>query len=108
MVDELTHQAARLLRALDVDARVAQALTYSRVTADQAGLDSAERAVNLSGAFQLRTGRLLPGRDAIVVDDILTTGATVAEAVRVLSEAGFRPVGIAVVAATPLASVDWR
>jgi predicted amidophosphoribosyltransferase len=44
----------------------------------------------------------------IVVDDILTTGATVAEAVRVLSGAGHRPIGIAVAAATPRRPKDSR
>ncbi len=43
----------------------------------RSGSSAAERAGNLHGAFGLRTSRSLPGRDVIVVDDILTTGATV-------------------------------
>lgn len=101
LVDELARSAVRLLGQVGVDARVSQALAPERATADQVGLGAADRASNLRGAFRLRTGRWLPGRDVIVVDDILTTGATVSEAVRVLSLAGHRPVGIAVVAATP-------
>jgi predicted amidophosphoribosyltransferase len=101
LVDELARSSARLLRGVGVDARVVQALTYARSTADQAGLDSVERSANLAGAFRLRTTRGLAGRDLLVVDDILTTGSTVAEAVRVLTGAGHRPSGIAVVAATP-------
>jgi predicted amidophosphoribosyltransferase len=101
VVDELARAAARLLRAVGVDLVVSQALTYARSTHDQAGLDAEHRAANLSGAFRLRTARALAGRDVVVVDDILTTGATVTEAVRVLSSAGHRPIGIAVVAATP-------
>lgn len=101
LVDDLARSAARLLRQVGVDARVSQALAPVRATVDQVGLGAAERASNLHGAFRLRSDRALPGRDVIVVDDILTTGATVSEAVRVLSAAGHRPAGIAVVAATP-------
>jgi predicted amidophosphoribosyltransferase len=90
-----------LLRRIGIDAQVSQSLAPARVTVDQVGLSAAERARNLHGAFRWRPGRSLSGRDVVVVDDILTTGATVSEAVRVLDEAGHRPVGIAVVAATP-------
>lgn len=101
LVDELARAAVRLLRRVGADARVSQALAPARSTADQVGLGAAERASNLRGAFRLRTDRALGGRDVVVVDDILTTGATVGEAVRVLSAARHRPIGIAVVAATP-------
>jgi len=101
LVDELARSAARLLRQVGIEAQVSQALTPARATVDQVGLGAAERASNLHGAFGMRTSRSLEGRDVIVVDDILTTGATVSEAVRVLSAAGHRPVGVAVVAATP-------
>lgn len=101
LVDELARSAARLLLQVGIDARVSQALAPARETADQVGLSAVERAGNLDGAFRMRTSRLLRGRDVLVVDDILTTGATVSEAVRVLDASGHRPVGIAVVAATP-------
>jgi ComF family protein len=101
LVDELARSAVRLLNRVGIDAQVSQALAPARVTVDQVGLSAAERASNLHGAFRLRTGKALGRRDVVVVDDILTTGATVSEAVRVLGAAGHRPVGIAVVAATP-------
>lgn len=101
LVDELAHAAVRLLRDVGVEVGVLQALAPARATLDQAGLGAAERASNLRDAFRLRTDRGLAGRDVVVVDDILTTGATVAEAVRVLSAVGHRPVGVAVIAATP-------
>lgn len=101
LIDDLARSAARLLTGVGIDVRVEQALGYHRATADQAGLGSAQRAANLAGALRLKTDRGLAGRDVIVVDDILTTGATVSEAVRVLTVAGHRPIGIAVVAATP-------
>lgn len=104
VVDELARMAARLLRTVGVDAAVEQALTYTRSTVDQSGLDSNDRAANLRGAFQVRCGRPQSGRAVIVVDDILTTGATLGEAVRALSAVGRRPEGAAFVAATPLRS----
>jgi predicted amidophosphoribosyltransferase len=108
LVDELARSSARLLHGVGVEARVVQALTYVRTTADQAGLSSAERAANLAGAFRVCTLGGLAGRDVVVVDDILTTGATVAEAVRVLTGAGHRPSGVAVVAATSRQPVGSR
>lgn len=101
VVDELAGAAAGLLRRLEVDVRVEQALAYARSTVDQSELDSAERADNLRGAFRVRRGHPRARGAVVVVDDILTTGSTVAEAVRALTEAGRRPVGVAVVAATP-------
>lgn len=101
VVDELAGESVRLLRQVGIDAVVEQALTITRATADQSGLDSGARAANLRGAYRVRAGRPRRGRRVIVVDDILTTGATVGEAVRALSAAGRRPAGIAVVAATP-------
>ncbi|AXT86880.1 ComF family protein [Aeromicrobium sp. A1-2] len=106
LVGELATSSARLLRRVGVDARVAWALASARETVDQVGLDAAERSNNLRGAFRLRSTRLLVGRDIVVVDDILTTGATMTEAVRALSAAGHRPIGAAVVAATPRIAGD--
>lgn len=106
VVDELARASARLLQGVGVDVRVAQALSYARSTYDQAGLDAEHRAANLHGAFRLRATGALVGREVIVVDDILTTGATVAEAVRVLSAAHHRPAGVAVAAATPRRAKD--
>lgn len=108
VVDELARAAARLLREVGLDVRVEQALAYARSTVDQSELDSASRADNLRGAFYVRRGRPRAGGAVIVVDDILTTGSTVGEAVRALTAVGRRPIGIAVVAATPLKSEDRR
>ena len=89
-----------------MEVAVEQALAYARATADQSGLDSSARAANLRGAFRLRRGALRAAANVIVIDDILTTGATVGEAVRVLTTSDKRPIGVAVVAATPLKSED--
>lgn len=110
--EDLTRVAARRLRARGesgpagpVD--VVRALASLRDTLDQAGLDAAARAANLSGSLWCPTRGLRRlqrgGRRAVVVlcDDVITTGATLREAQRALEAVGVRPVGVAVVAATP-------
>jgi len=77
--------------------RVATPLRFGRAVADSAGLSTAERVANLGGALRAAPGR---GASAVVVDDIVTTGATLREAVRALRAAGWAITGCAVVAAT--------
>jgi predicted amidophosphoribosyltransferase len=80
--------------------RVARgALALTRGVRDSAGLTTGERASNLAGAMAARP---VPAeRCAVVVDDIVTTGATLRESVRALHAAGWPVLGCAVVAATP-------
>jgi predicted amidophosphoribosyltransferase len=72
-------------------------LRWCRVPDDQAGLDAADRRRNLDGALVAVSCR---GVTVVVVDDILTTGSTLAEACRALRAAGAEVVGAAAVAAT--------
>jgi len=58
-----------------------------------------DRETNLRGAFRLR--RSVAGRRILIVDDVVTSGATVREVARVLRSAGAEVVGAAVVASTP-------
>lgn len=98
LVHELATTAAGLLREVGLDAEVQEALRLTRRTADQSGLDAEQRARNLHGAFAARS----TSRGAVVVvDDIVTTGATIGEAVRALRAAGHRPIAAAVVANRP-------
>jgi ComF family protein len=65
----------------------------------QKSLDVEGRDRNLRGAFRVR--RAVAGRRILLIDDVVTTGATLREAARVLREAGAEVVGAAVVASTP-------
>jgi predicted amidophosphoribosyltransferase len=98
----LARRSAR--RACDggVEVAVHPVVRVARRLADQAGLAAAERAENLRGAFTVteRFRSSLCGREVIVVDDVITTGASIAEAARALREAGAVVTGAAVVAAT--------
>ncbi|MDR1791549.1 MAG: ComF family protein [Propionibacteriaceae bacterium] len=88
----LTERTARQLDGVSVR----QALRFTRKPADQSELSQAERRENLIGAFTWR-GR--PARaPIIIIDDIYTTGATIAEAARACTAAGNTVLGAAVIA----------
>ncbi|PJE94604.1 phosphoribosyltransferase [Streptomyces carminius] len=93
--------AAGELRRGGRPARVLAVLRQRRSVADQAGLTARQRAANLAGALEVPAGagRLAAEGPVVVVDDLVTTGASLAEAARALSAAGGRVVGAAVVAA---------
>jgi predicted amidophosphoribosyltransferase len=104
----ITLRAASRLRLMGVPAGTGRLLRSVRVSADQAGLGAAERARNLSGSMACVTGAVrrhgaaLAGTSplVVVVDDVITTGATVREAQRALEAEDVPVAGIAVVAAT--------
>lgn len=88
--------------------RVVPALRQVRRVADQSGLNITERRRNLAGAMAVkpRWHNVIRDRNVVVVDDVITTGATVAEAARALRRAGaLRVVGAAVAAAQRHAQV---
>jgi predicted amidophosphoribosyltransferase len=98
----LARSAATVLRGDGVEAGVAAVLRVRADVADQAGLGARARAANLAGALRVpaRLAPLVAGRRVIVVDDVVTTGSTLAETARALGAAGARVDGAAVVAAT--------
>jgi ComF family protein len=71
-------------------------LTRVRPTASQSDLGAEERRANVRGAFA--AAATVAGRHVVVVDDVLTTGATAAECCRALRQAGARAVGVLSVA----------
>lgn len=93
--------AAGELRALGHTANVLPALRHQRRVVDQVGLTHRERAQNLRGALTVRpaaAARLIQ-RPAVLIDDVTTSGATLAEAARAIRSVGGQPVGAAVLAA---------
>ncbi|MGW0879649.1 ComF family protein [Streptomyces sp. NPDC002671] len=83
------------LRRTGTPARVAAVLRQRRAMADQAGLDARRRLENVSGALEVTAGgaRLLAEGHIVLVDDLITTGATLAEASRAVREAVFAHAG---------------
>lgn len=100
-VRRIARAAAGELRRAGTPARVLAVLRQRRAVADQAGLSARQRRANVAGALEVPgvARRLLAGPPAVLVDDLVTTGATLAEAARALAAAGGRVVGAAVVAA---------
>ena len=84
------NQAALLARGFADLARLpyqTEGLTRIRHTPSQVGLPAAARRVNVQGAFQANPARV-SGRSFILVDDICTTGATLAACAEALRLAG--------------------
>ena len=77
----------------------AQALWRTRLDPPQSSLDRKTRLSGPKGAFAAHP--VVAGREIVLVDDIMTTGATLREATRVLLKAGAASVRIAVLARTP-------
>jgi predicted amidophosphoribosyltransferase len=98
----LARSAARRLSRADRRPVVVRSWLRQRpAVRDQSGLDARQRADNLAGALRVRWGAEARPRDAvIVVDDVVTTGATLTEAVRALRAAELEVAGAATVAAT--------
>lgn len=85
--DPVTAMASVATRVAGV--RVASLLRMKMGARDSVGLSISARQRNVSGRVALRRARK-PDTELVLVDDVVTTGATVTESVRVLKSAGFR------------------
>jgi ComF family protein len=97
------NQAALLAQSLAMLGRApyaAHVLVRHRRTPSQVGLDRQKRVTNLKGAFAVSQAARaqIAGRRILLVDDVLTTGATAAEASRCLLESGASAVDVVVFA----------
>jgi ComF family protein len=87
----VSHPAWRLTLA-------SSALMRLRATESQAGLTPRQRRLNLRGAFSVTDPAAVKGRHVLLIDDILTTGATARAAALALRKAGAASVWVATLA----------
>jgi predicted amidophosphoribosyltransferase len=93
------NQSAEIARAVSRQTGIPLALASlvrTRPTPPQAALPLKERAGNVRGAFEC--GADLAGRRVLLVDDVMTSGATLRECARVLKLHGAATITVAVVA----------
>jgi len=95
------HELARELARESGARLVSHALRRVRRTPPQTGLSVAARRANVARSFRADPGRLA-GRSVLLLDDVATTGATLAEAARALRRtSGAKRIMLAAVAGTP-------
>ena len=82
---------------------VSPAVRKRKSTPPQAGLTSAERRTNVAGAFQVKRRKEIEGRHVLLIDDVLTTGATAGACAAALKRSGASRVTV-----LTLARVDRR
>lgn len=98
---KLAEQALKLLRKTHPDWRLTLApiaLVRFHPTQSQAGLNPRKRRLNMRGAFKVPDRAAVEGKHVLVIDDILTTGATARAAAQVLMRAGAASVWVATLA----------
>jgi len=75
-------------------------LVRTRNTEHQTFLTEKERWTNIGGAFKIVNSAKFSGKNILIIDDLLTTGATVSEAAATLKDSGAKTVGVLTLAIT--------
>ena len=102
-LDRVARTAALLLRDGGREVHVHPALHRTADRGRQVGMGARQRRIAVAGSMAVRASaaRSLVGSSLVVVDDVVTTGATVGEAVRALGQAGLLVTAVAAACGTP-------
>lgn len=96
-------QAELLAKAIGVQLGipVVSTLKKTRHTRPQSTLaDAAQRRANILGAYKTKNPRVIAGKQLLVVDDVITTGATASECAKILLASGAAQVHFVAIATT--------
>ncbi len=89
--------AREVAAAIDVPCRPSW-MRRSKATAPQAGLTDEQRQRNVRGAFRVAAPQKVRGKRVLLVDDVMTTGSTLAACARAIQRAGAESIAAAVLA----------
>jgi ComF family protein len=95
------NQATYIAKGLSRELKIkysSQVIKRNRYTESQTTLDMHEREMNMSGAFSLKSTSMIKNKSILLIDDVITTGATITECGKVLIESGAKKVYAASVA----------
>lgn len=100
---ELVRRLVNLNKCSDRTISHMQIFRHNRRVKDQANLDVRARYDNLHNSLSVKPELLpwLAGKDFIIVDDVVTSGATATEAIRALQQVGITPFWVIAAAANP-------
>jgi ComF family protein len=76
-------------------------LVRTRNTPSQAGMNRQQRLTNLQNAFSVRQKHRIPGRHVLLIDDVITTTATIRAAASILVRSGAKHISVAALARAP-------
>jgi ComF family protein len=83
--------ASEIMRTAGISCRSLSLLSPTRPIDDQSGLTARAREENIHGALWAKNGVDLSGHGIVLVDDLVTTGSTMGEAIRALDAGGYAP-----------------